>query len=197
MKIKGILLALLIVAGTANLLFTLDDPLLTLPSKFQTDLLFVQQASSATLKKDPTIPGQYQLSLRGLYPRIVYISAESRHKAGVVPLRAFLKSWQSYEILFKDQGPSPILSHLSFKLSIQSGIETDVLELSKPVYHRPSNSLLFTVKTVPDQPIKIGRFKNVVLVYDGINLPSDQLKSEYKVMPTPLSAREVTHNASQ
>lgn len=197
MKNKILLIGLLIISYATQPIFSLSDHPLTLQSKFQTDTLFMQQASSATLKQDPSVPGQYQLCLRGLYPRIIYLTAESRHKAGVIPLQTFLKNWQRQEVLFRDDGPSAILSYLSFKPSTQSGIETDVLELSKPVYNRSSNSIVFIAKTSHNQPIKTGRFKNVVLIYDGLNFPNDKLNSEYKVMANPHSLREVLHHSSQ
>ena len=154
---------------------------LILQSKFQTDTLFIQQAALATLKQNPDLPGLYQLTLKGLYPRIVYISTESKHIAGVIELSDFLENWEENEALFGESGPSAIMSYLSFKPNIQSGVTTDVLELSKPVYDPSSNSITFKAKPNHEKPVKTGRFKNVVLVYDGLSATSKDLKSQYKV----------------
>ncbi|MCH9632987.1 MAG: hypothetical protein S4CHLAM6_13380 [Chlamydiae bacterium] len=162
----------------------LDHPLV-LQSKFQTDTLFIQQASTATLKQDPNTPNQYLLTLRGLYPRIVYVSNESKHIAGVIELNDFLENWRENQVLFKDDGPSAIMSYLSFKPSIQSGVVTDVLQLTKPIYDRSTNSITFTAKPLHKNRVRTGRFKNIVVVYDGLSASTKGLKSHYKVMQGP------------
>lgn len=167
-------------------LYSRAHPLI-LQSKYQTDTLFIQQATSATLKANPEIPNQYILTLRGIYPRIVFIKNESKHIAGVIQLADFLNNWKENEAVFGDEGPSAIMSYLSFKPTIQSGVETDVLELSHPIYEKASNSIHFTAKPNHNDTVKTGRFKNVVIIYDGINASSKDLKSEYKVLEGPPS----------
>ncbi len=162
------------------------DNSLVLQSKFQTDTLFIQQASTATLKQDPQSPNQYLLTLRGLYPRIVYVSNESKHIAGVIQLSDFLENWKENQVLFGEDGPSAIMSYLSFKPNIQSGVSTDVLQLSKPIYERSTNSITFSAKPLHKNKIKTGRFKNIVVVYDGLSASTKNLKSNYKVMPDPI-----------
>ena len=161
-----------------------DNPLV-LQSKFQTDTLFIQQASTANLKQDPNAPGQYLLTLRGLYPRIVYVSNESKHIAGVIQLNDFLENWKQNQVLFGEDGPSAIMSYLSFKPNIKSGVTTDVLQLTQPIYERSTNSITFTAKPLHKNKVRTGRFKNVVVVYDGLSASTKSLKSQYKVMPSP------------
>ena len=179
------ILACLFVAYFAQI-HAADHPLV-LQSKFQTDTLFIQQASTATLKQDPQTPNQYLLTLRGLYPRIVYVSNESKHIAGVIQLSDFLENWKENQVLFGEDGPSAIMSYLSFKPNIKSGVTTDVLQLSKPIYERSTNSITFTAKPQHKNGVKTGRFKNIVVVYDGLSASTKDLKSHYKVMPGPNS----------
>ena len=156
---------------------------LILQSRFQTDTLFIQQSSSATLKNNPVEPGKLQLILRGVYPRTVFVTTRSKHSAGTVSLHDFLKVWEENAIQFEDNGPSAVISYLSFKPFVQSGVQTDTLELTNPVYESSSNSIIFTATPQHQAKVKTGRFKNVVIIYDGLNISSNEMKAHYKVMP--------------
>lgn len=155
---------------------------LTLPSKFQTDILFIQQAESATLKQNQAKPDSYLLTLRGLNPRIIYFTTESKHLAGMIQLKEFLKVWRNNQEQFGDEGPTGIINYQNFNPTNQNGVETDAFELTNPIYDRPSNSITYTATPSHNQPVKVGRFKNIVVIYDGLSMPVDKFKSEYKVM---------------
>lgn len=158
---------------------------LILQSKFQTDTLFIQQASSATLKANPAEPGKLQLILKGIYPKTVYVTTQAKHSAGSISLHDFLRVWEENAIQFQDSGPSVVMSYLSFKPFIQSGVQTDSLELVNPIYESSSNSMIFTAIPQHKENVKMGRFKNIVIVYDGLNMSSSEMKAHYKVMPGP------------
>lgn len=168
-----------------------------LQSKFQTDTLFIQQASSATLKQNPSIPHQYELTLKGLYPRILYLTSRSKHYAGSINLKTFLKNWQHHEVMFKDEGPSAVMSYLNFKPTINAGVETDVLVLSRPLYNPSSNSLSFIAKANHTEPLKTGRFKNVVIVFDGLHVPKTQTFLEHQCFDQSLKEQSCTPEEAQ
>lgn len=179
MRIKFLLILLL----TPFSLFAKAHPII-LKSKFETNVLFIQQASSATLRKSPTEPGKLQLILRGVYPKTLYISGNSKHIAGSLSLHDFLRIWEENSIQFQDSGPSAIMSYLSFKPTSQNGVETDSLELINPIYDSSSNSLVFIAVPEHEKVVKTGRFKNVVLIYDGLSISSKEMNAHYKVMPS-------------
>lgn len=166
-------------------LFSRAHPLI-LQSKFETDTLFIQQASYATLKNNPVEPGKLQLILKGIYPRTIYITTSSKHSAGTISLHEFLRVWEDNAVQFEDSGPSAVMSYLSFKPFIQSGVQTDTLELTNPIYESSSNSIVFTATPQHRENVKTGRFKNVVIVYDGLNISSNEIKAHYKVMPSTI-----------
>ncbi len=185
MRTKKILMLLLFLLAPQICHLYAQGHSLILQSKFETDTLFIQQAATATLRQDPAIPNQYKLTLRGIYPRIIYITNQSKHIAGIIQLSDFLTNWKENEVLFGEDGPSAIMSYLSFKPNIQSGVVTDVLELSHPTYERSSNSIVFVAKPSHNKAVRTGRFKNIVLVFDGLSASSKALKTQYKVLEGP------------
>lgn len=155
-----------------------------LHSKFDSDTLFIQQATTATLRTNLAEPGKYELILRGIYPRTLYVTTKTKHEAGTISLKDFLRIWEKNAIQFGDSGPSVVLSYLSFKPFIKSGVETDTLELSNPVYDSSSNTVSFQAVPEHSKTIKTGRFKNIVILYDGLSASSKDLNAQYKTMPS-------------
>lgn len=158
---------------------------LSLQSKFDTDTLFIQQANTATLRSSLAEPGKYELILRGINPKTLYVTTKSKHEAGTITLIEFLRIWEKNAVQFGDSGPSVVLSYLSFKPFVKSGVETDTLELSNPIYDSSSNTISFQATPEHTNTIKTGRFKNVVILYDGLSASSKDLNAQYKTMPSP------------
>lgn len=143
--------------------------------------LFIQDASTASLKMDPHNPSQFILTLKGIQPRVIYMTWDSQHLAGVLELNEFLSIWNENEL---SSPHSIVRGYLSFKLNNNASPQTDTFLLTNPLYNRSTNSLTFSASPILNNDNlanKTERFKNIVLVFDGLSLSKHRLKTEYKI----------------
>ncbi len=161
--------------------------------------LFIQDASSASLKMDPHNPSQYILTLKGIHTRVIYMTWDSQHLAGVLELNEFLSIWNEKELSAPN---SVVRGYLSFKLNNSASPQTDAFLLTNPVYNRSTNSLTFSaspILSIENLANKTERFKNIVLVFDGLSLSKHRLKTEYKIAdkntPSTFTTKTLDHES--
>lgn len=129
-------------------------------------LLWVLTAKQAIIVHDKN---DYQLILKGIYPKVLYFADRPRRFAGNMDAQQFLNNWPADG--FKKSEPNSAFVHAGMTSQLPTEQEAFAFELLTPRKISKDN-WQFTLKILKGDTIKVGQFKDASLFIDSSSLNS-------------------------
>lgn len=152
-----------------------DSTLIKLsPAKANTEVLFVLLSQQASIHAIPNKSGTYELSLRGVNPKVIYFSDRPERLSKQISTHQFIQQWKSGA--FKSSPPNAVMEAVRLNLAtkqLQKGESSYPIILMNPVYHTKTNRLSFEIKALPGSKIALptsAKSDYVDIFIDGVCL---------------------------
>ena len=132
------------------------------------NLLFVQTAKAATLKKLGQ-RGYYTLKLYGINPYLIYYSERPKRESGTASVENFIKAWSTGENNFQMDNPNVLLSAAMIDNVTNKGSTFYLMTCSTPHYDIQKSTLSYVVKPLPKHELLFEyiKFDYVTLLIDS------------------------------
>ncbi len=145
------------------LVFFLSCPLQASSPQKDSVSVYIQQSMKGTLQKNSD--AEYILTLKGNSLNLVYFTDQPHRTTGQKSLSNYFETWNKNK-KFKKNPPTAFINFNAFETSETDGVSPDILMLEDPDYNEESDTLVFKVQPLHDQPIKTGKLEHVVIIYD-------------------------------
>ncbi len=152
-----------------------DSSLLKLsPVKKNTEVLFVLLSQQASFHAIPNKHDTYELSLRGVNPKVIYFSDRPKRLSNQIAIQKFIQQWKTGA--FKNSAPNAVMEavRLNVKtMQLQKGESSYPIILMNPVYHAKTNQLSFEIKSLPGSKVVLptsAKSDYVAIFVDGVCL---------------------------
>lgn len=129
-------------------------------------LIFMQNASSATIQPIKNRPGYYYLILNNTGPYITYFTSRPHRFRGLVPVSEFIQAWGIGENNFKLNNPNGAIIAGEISGEDNTGNPPLLVTLSEPTYSANQNVMAYVVTPLFTQSLFLTVFtmSNVTLV---------------------------------